>query len=179
MIVCPIGGSKAAAQLLAAALPGMLRNDVQAVVLGEAATGDAALEELRGRYADRLALLSAVDERALHRAVAGADLLVALEQGSAADLHLAGQRLGTLPIGPRDTAIADAIVDCDASLSTGTGFLFEAGSADDLAATVQRACAGFSHTDAFTALRTRAMKLDLSWERSARHFEHLYKPPAA
>ncbi len=181
LLLCPIGSSRTAAALLCAALPGMLRNDVQVIVLGEAVEGDAALAGLRGRYEDRLALSAAVDERALHRAVAGADLLLALEHGGrAGDLHLVGQRLGALPIGPRGTAIADGLVDCDASLATGTGFLFEAGNADDLAGTVQRACSGFMQADAFTRLRTRVMRLDLSWERSARHFEHLYKaPPAA
>jgi starch synthase len=176
LVLCPIGSSKTAAALLCAALPGMLRNDVQVIVLGEAVEGDAALFELRGRYEDRLALSAAVDERTLHRAVAGADLLLALEHGGrAGDLHLVGQRLGALPIGPRGTAIADGLVDCDASLETGTGFLFEAGSASELAGTVQRACSGFMQADAFARLRTRVMRLDLSWERSARHFEHLYK----
>jgi starch synthase len=147
------------------------------IVLGEAAQGDAALDELRTRFEDRLAVLPSADERTLHRAVAGADLLAALGQdGRLGDLHLAAQRLGALPIGPRDTSVADAIVDCDAGLSTGTGFLFEGQSGEDLAATVQRACAAFSDAEAFAALRTRVMKLDLSWERSARHFEHLYRP---
>jgi len=176
VVVCPVGSSKPAVALLCEALPGMLRNDVQVVVLGEAVEGDAALEELRARYEDRLALLATVDERALHRSVAGADLLVVLEHGGrAGDLHLVGQRLGALPIGPRGTAIADGLVDCDASLSTGSGFLFEPGSASDLAATVQRACSAFMQGDAFVRLRTRVMRLDLSWERSARHFEHVYK----
>ena len=46
---------------------------------------------------------------------------------------------------------------------------------EELGATVQRALGAFSNGAGFAALRKRVMKLDVSWERSARRYEHIYR----
>ena len=162
--------------LLARALPQLLQAELQLVVAG----GDAELRQLMtahaARHEERLRAIAPADERSVHRAIAAADLLlVPARDPGYPDLHLCGQRYGALPIAPRHGAIADAVVDCDAQLTTGTGFLFETDDAADLAAALGRALAAFERAKPFEALRRRAMKLDVSWERSARRYEHQYR----
>lgn len=176
LLACVLTDGAAGASALADALPGMpalLRNDVQLVIAGGGSEPFAGAAELAQRYPERLAFAAARDERSQHRAVAAADLLLVLTADS--ELHLAGQRYGAPPIAPDTAPVCDAIVDCDASLTTGTGFLYAPGHVDDTIGAVQRALASFTKHDAFVALQHRVMRLDLSWERTARSYEHLYK----
>jgi starch synthase len=165
--------------LFAQALGALLQCDLQIVVAG----GDAQLREtaagLAARYEERLRV-AAADERSVHRALAASDFaLVPGRDPAAGDLHLCAQRYGALPIARKLGAVADSVVDCDAQLATGTGFLFEQDDASELTATVQRALAAFARRSAFDALRRRVMKLDVSWERSARRYEHVYRTIAS
>ena len=159
--------------LLAQALPALLRNDLQLIVSGVSSAELPGGQELVDRYGERLVLSPGGDERSLHRLVAAADLMLVLAPEG--ELYLAGQRYGAPPIAPDAAPICDAVVDCDASLTTGTGFLFAPESVDEVVAAVQRACASHTKQDAFAGLQRRVMKLDLSWERTARSYEHLYK----
>ncbi len=157
-------------------LDALLRNDVQLVV--QSASGEALeqLDKLAEEHAERLALLEDEDERALHRAIAAADgLIVTGEDPISTELHLSGQRYGALPIAPSIGAVADGVVDSDANLETGNGFLYELGDQAALLSAIQRSLAAYSNTEGWARLRTRAMKLDLSWERAARRYEHAYR----
>ena len=77
---------------------------------------------------------------------------------------------------------ADTIVDCDAKLESGTGFLVDAHENVDRAflGGVQRAIAAFGLTregggSAFRAAGYRAMLADHGWDRPARLHERLYR----
>jgi starch synthase len=153
----------------------LVRNDMQLVVLGSDSTQLEDLRELSERYPERLKLLPS-DERARHRALAAADLvLITTAKARDGDLHLSAQRYGALPIARRTGAMADGVVDCEAALTTGSGFLYESNDLDELIGTTQRALAAFSNRTAFGVLRRRVMKQDVSWERSARRYEHIYR----
>ncbi|MDD9936570.1 MAG: hypothetical protein OXT09_23365, partial [Myxococcales bacterium] len=157
-------------------LDALLRNDVQLVV--QSASGEALeqLDKLAEEHAERLALLEDEDERALHRAIAAADgLIVTGDDPISTELHLSGQRYGALPIAPSIGAVADGVVDSDANLETGNGFLYELGDQAALLSAIQRSLAAYGNTEGWARLRTRAMKLDLSWERAARRYEHAYR----
>jgi starch synthase len=169
-LVCCVGN----AALLPSIMEAFLRNDVQLVVVDD--DGVQALRGLVGRYEDRLKLAEHADEKFLHRAVAAADfLLLPGHETRYGDLHLAGQRYGALPVARRLGALADTVIDCDPSLDTGSGFAYDGEESADLLGTLQCALGAFSKQKAFDALRRRVMKLDLSWERSARRYEHLYR----
>ena len=70
--------------------------------------------------------------------------------------------------------LVDTIVDCDAKLETGTGFLFEEGTADALLGATERALAART-LPRWRALVRRVMRLDRGWERPARRYEQLYR----
>lgn len=175
-LVVHVSGERSDALPLHEIASRLLRNDLQLLVVGGEADLHEGLRALLERYPERLALLAPGDERTRHRSVAAADfVLICGSSVREGDLHLAAQRYGALPIARRVGAMADNIVDCEASLATGSGFLFEGTELDELVATTQRALAAFTQPREFEALRRRVMKLDVSWERSARRYEHLYR----
>src|SRR6185369_7898819 len=89
-------------------------------------------------------------------------------------VQLYAQRYGALPVAHATGGLVDTIVDCDAKLETGTGFLFDEPTADALYATTQRALSAYA-SPRWGSLRRRVMRLDRGWERAARQYEQTYK----
>jgi starch synthase len=165
------------ADLVAEALPGLLKNDVALVVAG---TGNAALaHELRAASDERpevLAFLEENDEELVRRLNAAADLaLVPARYSPDALSAKVAQRYGALPVAHATGGLVDAVVDCDAELETGTGFLFDRPDAAGLVAATERALTAYAFEAGFTRLRRRAMRLDLGWDRPARRYAQVYR----
>lgn len=171
-----IDPSAAGAALIAEIAEQLLGNDVQVVVAGCRHDAPAsALEGLAERYPERLSVLREADEAERHRALGGADLSLIPDEASAAgQLHLAAQRYGALPVVRPVGALAEAVVDCDASLTTGNGFVAGDDDAQQYLSAAERGVAACLHRG-LPALRARVMSQDVSWERSARRYEYLYK----
>jgi starch synthase len=115
------------------------------------------------------------DGRLFHQALAGSDLMLipsGKEIGSVTQMQ--AHRYGTLPIVRREGSVADTVVDCDSQLITGNGFMFDEPSSEEMLATIRRGFAAFQNTDAWNELRSRVMRIDHSWDRSARQYERLY-----
>ncbi len=168
--------------LLADACPKLLRNDCQLVVVFE---GDASeplsttFASLSERWPDRLQFRGAGDGSLAHEAFAAADLVVVPSRHEpTGNAQLVAHRYGALPIVRRTGGLADTVVDCDAKLESGTGFVFDEPTADDLLAALRRAVAAFEKARAFEVLQARAMRVDHSWERSARLYERVYRAAA-
>jgi starch synthase len=163
--------------LVIEALPRILRgSDAQVVIAGD---GDEALvaklaaaaEKSRGRAI----FVRAASEALVHRMFAAADITLVPSRFEPCGLvQLYAQRYGAPPVAHATGGLTDTIVDCDAKLETGTGFLFEEPTADLLYAAVQRAIAAFE-TDRWPALRRRVMRLDRGWERAGRQYEQVYR----
>jgi starch synthase len=125
-----------------------------------------------------------VSEPLSHRLLAAADIVVVPSRYEPCGLvQLYAQRYGALPVASRTGGLVDTIIDCDAALDTGSGFLFDKPTAIALTGAVQRAVAAVS-LPRWAALRRRVMRLDLGWDRPARRYAHVYKsilaesPPA-
>jgi starch synthase len=162
--------------VLAAAVERILKLDATLVVAGE---GDPELEEgLRraiGADPERARFLGHVSEIEAHRLVAAADFALLPSRYEPSGLvQLYAQRYGALPIGTRVGGFVDTIVDVDAELETGTGFLFDEPTVDDVVGAVARACTAYGHPR-FRNLVRRVMRLDLGWDRPARRYAQLYK----
>jgi starch synthase len=162
--------------LLAAALPKILKGDVSVVVAG---TGDPALcaklEAAVGKSRDRSVYLGQVSEPLSHRLLGAADVVVIPSRYEPCGLvQLYAQRYGALPVACATGGLVDTIVDCDAPLETGTGFLFDKPTATALLGAAQRAAAAFT-SPRWGALRRRVMRLDLGWDRPARRYAHVYR----
>jgi starch synthase len=160
--------------------PRILRNDVQLLALG-APDADGirdGLADLQERWPDRFQARSLDGKGGAkldHRGRAGADLaLILTDHAPDATDAMIVQRYGAVPIAPRIGALGDTIVDCDANLESGTGFLFGAKDEEELLGAVRRAIGAFGR-DGFADLRVRVMRIDSSWERSARLHGMLYE----
>lgn len=159
------------------AVPRILRgSDAQIVIAGD---GDeslvAKLRQLAEKGNGRVAFLRNAPEAAVHRIFAGADIALVPSRFEPCGLvQLYAQRYGAPPVANATGGLVDTIVDCDAKLETGTGFLFEEPTVDLLYATVQRAISAFE-TDRWPVLRRRVMRLDRGWERAGRQYEQVYR----
>ena len=173
----------AVAERLAATLSTAMHNELQVVLTlaADLATpGREALERLAGRFEERVRLLSNRDARTLHRCLAAADLcLLAQPWAAEPSAALAALRYGALPLAARGTAFEDVLVDCDAALRTGTGFLYDPEEPGEPGPAIQRATAAWHRRDAFEQLQRRVMRRDVSWSRAASRYLRVYDQLAA
>ncbi len=166
--------------LLLEAAPKLLAQDATLVVIGE---GDVATREalaaLVKRFPGRFALVHKAPEAEVHRAFGAADFVVVPSRFEPCGLvQLYAQRYGAIPIATRTGGLADSIVDLDAALETGTGFLFDEPSVAALVGALARARTAYT-TPRMRTLVSRVMRLDRGWSRPARRMEFLYKSPSA
>jgi starch synthase len=175
-------GRDAGFDLLADATPALMRNDCQLVVLFEGDERDplrATFAALSERWPDRLQARGTGDGTLVHEAYAAADLVVVPSRREpCGHAQLVAHRYGALPIARRTGGLADTVVDCDAKLTTGSGFIFDQPTPDDLLAATRRALAAFGKQRAFETLQGRVMRVDHSWERSARLYERTFRAAA-
>ncbi|MGO8991696.1 MAG: glycogen synthase GlgA [Polyangiaceae bacterium] len=163
--------------LIAGALPKLVRaTEAQFVVAGD---GDASLvkkiEDAVSKGHGRAVFARAASEPLAHRIYAGADIVLVPSRFEPCGLvQLYAQRYGTLPVARATGGLVDTVVDCDAKLETGTGFLFDEMTADALLGATERAIAA-RITPRWPALVRRVMRLDRGWERPARQYEQVYR----
>ncbi|MFO0739857.1 MAG: glycogen synthase GlgA [Labilithrix sp.] len=163
--------------LVAEIVPRLLRgSDCRVVIAG---TGDAGLMKKLESAADKshgnAVYLKEASESLVHRIFAGADIVLVPSRFEPCGLvQLYAQRYGALPVAHATGGLVDTIVDCDAKLETGTGFLFDGETADAFYGATQRALSAYV-SDRWGALRRRVMRLDRGWERAARQYEQTYK----
>jgi len=168
------------ADLMEAALPSIVKNDLSfvAIVRGDADVAER-LEAVVKDERDRFAVVVSADDAAARRACAGADLLLLpARYDESAVWARAAQRYGALPVAQASGAHVDAIVDSDAELETGTGFLYDDATKDELLGALARGLAACA-SPRLRALRRRVMRLDLGWDRPARRYVQVYRQAIA
>lgn len=178
-IVASIGRAVAqkGTDLVADVVPRLVRgSDAQVVIAG---AGDERLVAMLRAAVDkthgRAVYVGNASEALVHRIFAAADIVLVPSRLEPCGLvQQYAQRYGALPVARATGGLLDTIVDCDARLETGTGFLFDDATADALYGAVQRALAAFT-SPRWGALRRRVMRLDRGWERAARQYEQAYK----
>ena len=161
--------------LLADALPLLAKRRCQLVIAG---AGD---NDLTARLADgvrghaTMRVIPPPPDVLRHRLVAAADaVLVPSRTEPCGSLQLEAQRYGAAPVVRAVGGLCDTVVDCDAALESGTGFVFDELSPVGLVGAVDRALAAMG-TPRWGVLRRRMMRLDVSWERPARRYARLYQ----
>ncbi len=168
------------ADLLSAALPSLQKNRLSLVVAGRgsddlAAAFSAAAEARPDSFAFRRDPESALERRIF----AAADIvLVPSRHEPCGDAQLIAQRFGALPVVHATGGLKDTVVDCDAELETGTGFVFDRMTQRALIGAVQRAIAAYA-SPAWPRLVRRVMRLDLAWDRAARRYLQVYRQAPA
>jgi starch synthase len=157
-----------------------MRLPLQFVILG---TGDPATEErftaFRGRYPDQVGLRIGFDEGLAHRIEGGADMLVMPSQYEPCGLsQLYSLRYGTIPIVRKTGGLVDTVVPFISHTPNpdrATGFYIEHHTAESLISAVEEAIPVFQGIDIWNRLVENAMNADVSWTRSAKAYDRLFK----
>jgi starch synthase len=165
--------------LVAGVIPKLLRaTEAQIVVAGDGEPSLARkIEEATGKEKahGRAVFARAASEPLAHRIYAGADIVLVPSRFEPCGLvQMYAQRYGTLPVARATGGLVDTVVDCDAKLETGTGFLFEEETVEALLGATERAIAART-SPRWPALVRRVMRLDRGWERPARQYENVYR----
>ena len=165
-----------AGELVASCAAALLSNDVQLLVCRQDSVVPVGLSQLAQSFPDRFKLLVSQQLAVIHRAIAASDLLLLSPEVNPYRIwQMCAHRYGSLPIGRAAGSVADTVVDCDSSLHTGSGFLFQEPELDEMVSATRRAVGAFYRRQAFEQLRAKAMRIDHSWERAARRYHYLYQ----
>jgi starch synthase len=117
------------------------------------------------------------DERLAHRIEAGADMFLMPSRYEPCGLNqMYSLRYGTPPIVRATGGLADTVKDV--SEPGGNGFKFSSYSAADLTAAVRRALELFRKPGEWRKIQQNGMKLDFSWDASAREYVKVYEGAA-
>ena len=149
----------------------LVERGAQLVILG---TGDKTLEhavrDVTMRHPGQIACYVGYDEGLSHRIEAGCDMFLMPSRFEPCGLNqLYSLRYGTVPIVHATGGLRDTVEDGV------TGFQFGEPTATALWAAIERALTLHADTLKWTRMIQTGMRRDLSWERSARQYEALYK----
>lgn len=151
------------------------KNDVRLIVLG---TGDkrleAGLRDLAAAVPGRVSIATRLDEGMSHLVEAGSDFFLMPSRFEPCGLNqMYSQAYGTIPLVTRVGGLADTVVDVDRTPDAGTGIMFPA-SVEGVGAGLTRALTLFADKPLFEEVRTRGMRVDFGWDKTAQAYEDLY-----
>ena len=162
--------------LLAGAMPALLRADAQFALLG---SGQKEYQDffswLARERGDRFAARIGFDEGVAHRIEAGADMFLMPSRFEPCGLNqMYSLRYGTPPVARAVGGLVDTVQDYD-GWKSGTGFLFGPLDPAELVVATRRALETWRDVRAWRAIQERGMAMDFSWGRSAERYEALYQ----
>jgi starch synthase len=167
--------------LISAAMPELLRaTEAQIAIAGDGDPDlvskiEAAVSKSKEHGEGRAVFVRAAPEPVVHRMLSAADVVLVPSRYEPCGLvQQYAQRYGALPVARATGGLVDTIVDCDAKLETGTGFLFEEDAPRVLVGATERALASKTLAG-WPALVKRVMRLDRSWDGPARRYEALMR----
>lgn len=161
--------------VIAAAADELMSLDATWVMLG---SGEREYEDLwRGlavRYPDRVAATIGFDERLAHQIEAGADMFLMPSRFEPCGLNqMYSLRYGTPPIVRATGGLEDTVKD--ASEMGGNGFKFSGYAPAEMTTTIRRALNLFRKPKEWRKIQLNGMKLDCSWDASAREYVKVYE----
>jgi starch synthase len=165
--------------LVAAAAEDLMSFDAFWVMLG---SGDRRYEDmwrrLAARFPQRVSATIGFDERLAHRIEAGSDMFLMPSRFEPCGLNqMYSLRYGTVPIVRSTGGLADTVKHV--SEPDGNGFKFSGYAPADLVSTVRRAVELFRNRVEWGKIQQNGMKLDFSWDASAREYVKVYEGAAA
>ena len=178
MLICIVSRlvSHKGIDLLTYMLEDMLKLNVQFLLLG---TGEHAyelfFEEKAVTHPEKVAVSIAFNPEIAGMIYAGADVLLMPSKNEPCGLaQMIACRYGTIPIVRRTGGLGDTIHDC--RHGEGNGFVFDDYSAPALMDTISAALDLYTNRQAdWTELVKEAMRVDFSWDLSARAYSSLYR----
>ncbi|SPY78983.1 glycogen synthase GlgA [Providencia rustigianii] len=174
--------------LLLEVVPELLRQGGQLSVLG---SGDhdlqAAFELLALHHPKQVSVVIGYDEPHAHKLIAAADVIVVPSRYEPCGLtQLYGLKYGALPLVRHTGGLADTVCDCsleNLADRSATGFVFhdyhgyrsQHGKTTELNDAVRRVFALWNEPTRWKRVRRQGMKIDFSWQISAKKYLDLYQ----
>lgn len=166
--------------LLLAALPALLAEGAQLVVLG---SGDARLEAgftaAASAHPGRVACMLGYHEAAAHKIQAGADALLVPSRFEPCGLtQLCALRYGAVPVVARVGGLADTVIDASpmaVAAGAATGVQFAPVNVPMLEHAIRRAAALYRDNATWRRLQANGMAADVSWTGPARLYADLFR----
>ena len=155
----------------------LMQRELQFILLG---SGDLRYADFfragAAHYPGRVAVRIGFDELLAHRIEAGADLFLMPSLYEPCGLNqMYSLKYGTIPIVRAVGGLKDTVQDYDSISQSGTGFVFESYDAQVMLDTIDRGLSAYQNKPSWAALRSRAMAMDYSWDRSAATYSNLYQ----
>ena len=160
--------------LLEAIGPFVEETRAQLVILGEGREHyHRSLLEAASKHPGRLSVTIARDEALARLIYAGSDMFLMPSRFEPCGLgQLIAMRYGAVPVVRHTGGLIDTVHDV--AEDNGNGFVFRNYAAVEMLDAVKRAEASFRSRGEWQNLIERNMKLDFSWNRSARNYEEIY-----
>ncbi len=170
--------------ILAEAMPALLKMDLQFVILG---TGEPKYHDLLTRAQTesdgKVSVTLGFDNTLAHQIEAGSDMFLMPSRYEPCGLNqLYSLRYGTVPIVRKTGGLADSIVNVtDDGIANGksTGFVFGPYTSEALLAAVRKAVKTYDDRKAWEKLMKNDMAQDFSWDAAAKKYVSLYEKAAA
>jgi starch synthase len=149
----------------------------QIVILGKGRDNyENLLREMAVRYPRQAAGIVAFEEPLARLIYAGADIFLMPSRFEPCGLgQLIALRYGAIPVVRHTGGLVDTVPDFSSDLTRGSGFVFHEYTAEALIGAVARAAAAFKNKTSWQPAIRRIMRLDFSWDISAREYEKAYQ----
>jgi len=163
------------ADLLASALPRIVEENFQVVVLGAGDPGlEASLQEVSMPLAGRVSVNIGFDESMARRIYAGSDFFLMPSRFEPCGLgQMIAMRYGAVPIVRATGGLIDTVKDLEETVD-GNGLVFREAHERDMLAAIRRAGELFRN-GRLGEVVPRILSLDNSWRRSAKRYAQVYR----
>jgi starch synthase len=162
--------------LLAEAIPTLIRRDAQLALLG---TGEPELERrlsaLTEKHPGQIGCIIGYDEDLAHLIQTGVDALLVPSRFEPCGLtQLCAMRYGAIPVVAKVGGLADTVVDLADATRPATGIQFFPVDREALEQAINRAADLWSDQAAWLSVQANGMQTDVSWAQPAAAFAELY-----
>ncbi len=163
--------------LLLSALDGILESGAGLVVLGSGEEWIShELAEAQKRHPGRMALRTGFDVNLAHRIMGGADIFLMPSLYEPCGLtQMYALKYGTVPVARGTGGLEDTISSFNGKTRKGNGFKFHAYDRNTFLESVREAIRLFDEQAIWKQLMQNGMKMDFSWDRSAREYADIYR----
>jgi starch synthase len=150
------------------------------IVLLGIGTGESQYENffrvLSARYPGKVSVKIIYDEALSHKIEAGSDIFLMPSRYEPCGLNqIYSLKYGTVPVVRATGGLDDTIDEWNPELTTGTGFKFYGYRAQDFLGAIDRAINVFKDKQSWQTLMLNGMKMNYSWEQSAKEYEEVYE----
>jgi starch synthase len=162
--------------ILLAAADRLMKRDVQLAILGSGEEKyHAALHALVEKYPGRVGVDHSFNEPLARQIYGGCDVFLMPSNFEPCGLgQLIAMRYGAVPVVRATGGLVDTVSDAGRSPQRGTGFVFKPYTAAALLGAIDRALKAYADPDRWSAIQSRGMAADFSWQASAQQYVDLY-----